>query len=100
MLIELIITGSVFTQIPAPQPDFSAPGLSGLTTIAGWISAIVLVVCLIGALVSAAIIGAGKALDNGKMQSGGLAGLIGSGIGVAVCASAAVILNATYGVFS
>lgn len=93
-LISLIVTN-----IPAPTPQWNGPGLSGLMIIAGWALAIVLVLCVIGGFASAAVIGGGRLMDNGQMQSNGMKGLIGCGIGVAVCGTLVTILNWVFGIF-
>jgi hypothetical protein len=99
MLNTLILALSWKSSIPAPTPQWDAPGLSGLVVIAGWVLAIVLVLCVIGGIVSAAVIGGGRVFDNGQMQSGGLKGLIGCGVGVAVCGVLVVVLNWIFGIF-
>lgn len=93
------LTHLIVNTIPAPTPQWGGPGLSGLIVIAGWVMAIVLVLCVLGGLVSAAVIGGGRLMDNGQMQSGGLKGLVGCGIGVAVCGTLVVILNWVFGIF-
>ena len=84
-MMDAVIAASVLMDIPAPTPRWDGPGLSGLLTVVGWIFAICLVLCVLGGIVSGALIGIGKVLDNGNLQSKGIAGLVGSGIGVAVC---------------
>lgn len=95
----LSVALTIGTNIPAPTPQWDGPGLRGLIVIAGWVLAIVLVLCVIGGFVSAAVIGGGRVFDNGQMQSGGMKGLIGCGIGVAVCGTLVVILNWVFGIF-
>jgi len=98
-MMDAVIAASVLMDIPAPTPRWDGPGLSGLLTVVGWIFAICLVLCVLGGIVSGALIGIGKVLDNGNLQSKGIAGLVGSGIGVAVCGVIVVVLNFVFHAF-
>lgn len=100
MLTGIIAAASsVVTAIPPVTPNWGGPGLSGLLTVVGWIFAIVLVICVLGGILSGAAIGIGKVLSNGEIQSKGLAGLVGCGIGVAVCGVIVVVLNFVFNAF-
>lgn len=99
MLNDFILTVSTRANIPAPTPQWDGPGLSGLIIVVGWVMAIVLVLCVLGGLLSAAAIGLGRALQNGQVQDAGLKGLMGCGIGTVVCAIIVVVLNWIFGIF-
>lgn len=79
--------------IPGPKIDFNGPGTNGLLIVLGWIFGILLIVCLAGGGVSAALIGIGRAVSNGQLQDNGWKGLIGCLIGFAVFGVLVLVAN-------
>lgn len=78
-------------QIPKIVPDFSGPGIAGMTSLGGWIAAIALVssgiVLILGVLIAAF----GPRLGFMHAKAVGMGGVLGSlaiGIGVALATDA------------
>ena len=60
-MLNVLATIAIHTaDIPGPQIDFNGPGTNGLLIVLGWIFGILLIVCLAGGGVSAALIGIGR----------------------------------------
>lgn len=90
-VLTTIITHTA--DIPGPQVDFNGPGTNGVLIVLGWLFGILLIACLAGGGVSAALIGFGRAFSNGQLQDNGWKGLFGCLIGIAVFGSLVLIAN-------
>ncbi|WP_313540228.1 hypothetical protein [Leifsonia aquatica] len=93
---ELVNIHARLIAIPSvdkPVPDFSGPGVSALQSIANVIFAIVLILAIIGGLIAAGFIVVGHISSNGRVQKGGIVGLISCVAGVAIAGSIAGLIN-------
>lgn len=74
-------------------PTSNLPGTHLLQNIASGVMEFALVLCVIGALVSAAMMGVGHFSANQRTQERGKAGLIGSLAGALVAGGAVALIN-------
>ncbi|GAB3396155.1 hypothetical protein GCM10027568_29740 [Humibacter soli] len=84
--------GSLFT-VASPTPNYSGPGSSALQTITNMLFGDVLILGIIGVLIAAACIVLGHVSSNNRLMKGGIIGVLGCIVGVALAGSAAGLIN-------
>lgn len=79
--------------VPSITPKATLPGTGLLQSVASGVMEFALALCVIGILVSAAMMGVGHLSSNQRAQDRGKSGLIGSLAGAVVAGGAVALIN-------